>query len=46
VETEEELAALTQLGCTLVQGFLFSRPLGFDDTLAWLNETALQHPAA
>ena len=37
VETEAEMAALTRLGCTLVQGFLFSRPMVFPDTLAWLG---------
>jgi diguanylate cyclase (GGDEF)-like protein len=37
VETEQEMAALAQLGCTLVQGFLFSRPMPFENTLAWLG---------
>ena len=37
VETEQEMAALSGIGCTLVQGFLFSRPMAFEDTLAWLG---------
>jgi diguanylate cyclase (GGDEF)-like protein len=37
VETEQEMAALTRLGCTLVQGYLFSRPMAFEDTLVWLR---------
>jgi EAL domain-containing protein (putative c-di-GMP-specific phosphodiesterase class I) len=36
------MAALTQLGCTLVQGFLFSRPLDFEDALAWMGHTYRQ----
>lgn len=46
VETEAEMAALTRLGCTLVQGFLFSRPMQFDDTLAWLGEADRAHGPA
>lgn len=42
VETEQELDSLRTLGCTLVQGYLFSRPLSFEDTLTWL-ESALIH---
>jgi len=46
VETEGEMAALTRLGCTLVQGFLFSRPMPFTDTLAWLGEADRAHGPA
>ncbi|WP_248799866.1 putative bifunctional diguanylate cyclase/phosphodiesterase [Pseudomonas sp. MWU13-2105] len=38
VETEDELKALRSLGCTQVQGFFFSRPVAFADTLAWLAQ--------
>lgn len=40
VETQEEMLALRSLGCTLVQGFLFSRPIPFSETLAWLQRDA------
>jgi diguanylate cyclase (GGDEF)-like protein len=39
VETQGEHAMLAQLGCGHVQGFLFARPMPFDDTQDWI----LQH---
>jgi EAL domain-containing protein (putative c-di-GMP-specific phosphodiesterase class I) len=36
VETKGEHAMLAQLGCGHVQGFLFARPMPFDDTQAWI----------
>ncbi|NWB85222.1 putative bifunctional diguanylate cyclase/phosphodiesterase [Pseudomonas gingeri] len=38
IETQEELQALCSLGCMQVQGFLFSRPVAFADTLDWLAQ--------
>ncbi|MGN2430362.1 putative bifunctional diguanylate cyclase/phosphodiesterase [Pseudomonas syringae] len=37
VETQDELNALTSLGCTMVQGFFYSPPISFEETLAWLD---------
>lgn len=39
VEQELEAAALLSMGCHEVQGFLFSKPLEFDDLLAFLGIT-------
>jgi diguanylate cyclase (GGDEF)-like protein len=36
VETKGEHAMLAQLGCGHVQGFLFARPMPFDDTAQWI----------
>lgn len=36
VETQGEHAMLAQLGCGHVQGFLFARPMAFDDTQDWI----------
>jgi diguanylate cyclase (GGDEF)-like protein len=36
VETQGEHAMLAQLGCGHVQGFLFARPMPFDDTQDWI----------
>lgn len=41
VETKGEHAMLAQLGCGHVQGFLFARPMPFDDTAQWI----IQHQA-
>ena len=38
VETATSLALLTVMGCDLVQGFLISRPLGFEALLVYLRE--------
>ncbi|EPN67450.1 GGDEF domain/EAL domain protein, partial [Pseudomonas syringae pv. actinidiae ICMP 19101] len=37
VETQDELNALTSLGCTMVQGYFYSPPISFAETLAWLE---------
>ncbi|MBC3953658.1 putative bifunctional diguanylate cyclase/phosphodiesterase [Pseudomonas triticifolii] len=37
VETQEELTTLQTLGCTMVQGYFYSRPISFEDTLKWLE---------
>jgi diguanylate cyclase (GGDEF)-like protein len=36
VETKGEHALLAQLGCGHVQGFLFARPMPFDETEEWI----------
>ena len=41
VETAEEMNALLSLGCRTVQGYLFSRPMTFDDTLVWLQKAPI-----
>lgn len=41
VETKREHAMLAQLGCGHVQGFLFARPMPFEDTSQWI----IQHQA-
>ena len=40
VETAAALALLTVMGCDLVQGYLVSRPVGFDALVAFLEEAA------
>ncbi|MBV9042412.1 MAG: EAL domain-containing protein [Acidimicrobiia bacterium] len=40
IETEEELAALKSLGCGFGQGFLFSKPLPFDELEALITPSA------
>ncbi|MGP0011613.1 putative bifunctional diguanylate cyclase/phosphodiesterase [Pseudomonas sp.] len=42
IETREELKALCSLGCMQVQGFLFSRPVAFADTLVWLAQAEVR----
>jgi len=42
VETEEELKALRSLGEMQVQGFFFSRPIAFADTLVWLEQAEVR----
>jgi diguanylate cyclase (GGDEF)-like protein/PAS domain S-box-containing protein len=42
VETEEELALIRQLGCKKIQGYLFGRPMSFNDTLP-MFEPNLSH---
>lgn len=37
VETVGEHAMLSQLGCNHVQGFSISRPMAFEQTLAWME---------
>jgi len=38
IETEEQLRLLTELGCDFGQGYLWSRPLPFDDATAYVHE--------
>ena len=38
VETPGEHTTLAQLGCTHVQGYAISRPIPFEDTLAWATK--------
>lgn len=38
VETHAALALLTVMGCDMVQGFLISRPIGFDALVTFLDE--------
>ncbi|MBM7069958.1 bifunctional diguanylate cyclase/phosphodiesterase [Actibacterium sp. 188UL27-1] len=38
VETAGEHALLAQLGCGSVQGFGISRPMAFEDTVAWMTD--------
>ncbi|MEM1386242.1 MAG: bifunctional diguanylate cyclase/phosphodiesterase [Pseudomonadota bacterium] len=38
VETVGEHALLAQLGCRYVQGYLFARPMPFEDTLDWIAD--------
>lgn len=37
VETPGEHSTLAQLGCQFVQGFGLSRPMPFEDTIAWIT---------
>jgi EAL domain-containing protein (putative c-di-GMP-specific phosphodiesterase class I) len=37
VETEAQRDFLAGLGCDFLQGYLFSRPMPFDDTVAYLK---------
>lgn len=47
VETREQLNFLSSKGCAYTQGFLLSRPLPFEDLLAYLrlNHGALEQPS-
>jgi EAL domain-containing protein (putative c-di-GMP-specific phosphodiesterase class I) len=38
VETQAQLDFLLQEGCDEVQGFLFSKPLSYDQFVAWISE--------
>lgn len=42
VETEEQFAYLRDIGCEKVQGYLFGKPMPFDDTLANLRKKGIQ----
>jgi diguanylate cyclase (GGDEF)-like protein/PAS domain S-box-containing protein len=37
VETQKQLSILQELGCDFIQGFLFSRPLPYDEFVTWLR---------
>lgn len=45
VETRGEHAMLAQLGCGHVQGFLFARPMPFEDTQKWIAEQQMHRSA-
>lgn len=38
VETEAQVAALREMGCSLMQGFLWSRPLPYEQLVQWLAQ--------
>ncbi|WP_439133167.1 EAL domain-containing protein, partial [Pseudomaricurvus sp.] len=38
IETEEQRQMLLQKGCELGQGYLFAKPMGFDELLKWLRQ--------
>jgi diguanylate cyclase (GGDEF)-like protein len=46
VETESVAGKLKSLGCDAAQGYLFSRPLGADDFLAWAVVAHAAHGGA
>ena len=45
VETETQRDFLAALGCDMLQGYLFSRPMPFDDTVAYLKAHLATHAA-
>ena len=45
VETEAQRDFLAALGCDMLQGYLFSRPMPFDDTVAYLKAHLATHAA-
>jgi EAL domain-containing protein (putative c-di-GMP-specific phosphodiesterase class I) len=45
VETTDEMNALLSLGCRTVQGYLFSRPMPFAQTLEWLEKNQSPLPS-
>ncbi|MCQ8897351.1 EAL domain-containing protein [Limnobacter humi] len=45
IETAEQRQALVDMGCDRLQGYLFSKPLGADALLCWLNKGAGPGPA-
>ena len=42
VETREQYAFLRELGCEVLQGYLFSRPVPYDDLMALLDAGTLE----
>jgi len=40
VETEAGLALINQIGIGKAQGYLFSKPMPFDDFVAWAKKNA------
>ena len=44
VETEAQRAFLARLGCDMLQGYLYSRPMPFDETIAYLKAYQAAHP--
>jgi len=45
VETTEQLARLKSLGCSLAQGYLFGRPMPFDDLVRFVKPGSLEEAA-
>lgn len=43
VETDRQSKVLRDLGCRNLQGFLFSKPMSADDTLAYLKANSVNH---
>ena len=39
IETVTQAGVVRQIGCDKVQGYLFSKPLVFDDLVCWLQES-------
>ncbi|HLY13951.1 MAG TPA: EAL domain-containing protein, partial [Candidatus Limnocylindrales bacterium] len=46
IEASDQLNALRSLGCALGQGYLFSRPVGFEEVFALLATSFVAQPAA
>ena len=44
VETQQQLSILQELGCDFAQGFLFTRPLPYDEFLTWLRTRERRTP--
>jgi diguanylate cyclase (GGDEF)-like protein/PAS domain S-box-containing protein len=44
VETPKQLSILRELGCDFAQGFLFARPLPYDEFLTWLRTRKRRAP--
>ncbi|WP_162561311.1 putative bifunctional diguanylate cyclase/phosphodiesterase [Methylobacterium terrae] len=42
IETDEQARLLESLGCVLMQGYHFHRPMGFSDTLHYLDREAVR----
>lgn len=42
IETDEQARLLESLGCVLMQGYHFHRPMGFSDTLPYLDREAVR----
>ena len=44
VETEEQRDFLARLGCDMLQGYLYSKPMPFDETITYLKAYQAAHP--
>ena len=44
VETETQRAFLARLGCDTLQGYLYSKPMPFEETIAYLKAHQAAHP--
>lgn len=40
IETPENAASMRDIGCTYLQGYLFARPMPFDDLAGWVANTS------